>query len=272
MNRSAEELQLAVVDLGREQAWNHAIELPYGVWTASPRQTSFGKNLVKWAWIKPTIEQLDLRGKRVLDIGCNEGFFSLRLSAAGAREVVACDISEHRLRKARFVIEALGVTNVRLELLDVYSPAFQALGRFDFVLCLGFLHRIADLVRFSQVVAAMGEATLFEWKAHRYGNPLSPLALYDGRLSVPDDPHSKAYFRPSIGCVMGILKDEGMETRIAVDNPTHQRTLLLAAAKGSHMIPDGPFAYRPSRSGLFFRYTRQYLASVRDLILKRDSL
>ena len=80
MDHSAEELQQAVIELGREQDWNHAIELPHGVWTASPQQTSFGKNLVKWAWIKPTIDQLDLTGKRVLDIGCNEGFFSLRLS------------------------------------------------------------------------------------------------------------------------------------------------------------------------------------------------
>jgi len=42
----------------------------------------------KWDRLKP---QLDLRGQRILDIGCGNGYFGLRMLAAGAQLVVGID-------------------------------------------------------------------------------------------------------------------------------------------------------------------------------------
>jgi hypothetical protein len=160
---------------------------------------------------------------------------------------------------------------VRLEQMDVYDPAFQALGDFDFALCLGFLHRIRDLYRFIEVVSGAASSILFEWKAHQSGDPLRPITLYDGRLSLPYDPHSKAYFRPSIGCLAAMLKEHGLGCQSAVDSPVHQRALLFAAAPDGLRLRGRTVTYRRNRRALFYRYTRDYVASLRDLLLNRTS-
>ena len=67
------------------------------------KQSSHGKNLVKWERIKPLIDEIGLEGKRVLDIGCNEGYFSIQMHKAGAKSGLGFDISDLRLKKARFV-------------------------------------------------------------------------------------------------------------------------------------------------------------------------
>src|SRR4051812_45956312 len=44
----------------------------------------------------------DLRGKSVLDIGCNAGFFSIEMKRRGAERVVGIDFDERYLAQARF--------------------------------------------------------------------------------------------------------------------------------------------------------------------------
>ena len=269
MSYSKEELERLVKELGNEQAWNHAIELPHGVWTTSREQTSHGKNLVKWERIRRYIEQIDLNGKRGLDVGCNEGFFSVQMSKAGAREVVACDISGPRIRKARFVLEALGISNVRLERLDIYNSKFRDLGRFDLALCLGFLHRVPNLYGVIETLVSMADMTLFEWKAYPYGSRSRPLLMYDGRLSIPDDPHSKAYFRPSIGCVVAMLEDQGFSHHFVVDDSHQHRAILISANMDHPLFDRQELIANRSRLALLYRYSRLYAANVRDLLRGR---
>ncbi len=54
----------------------------------------------------------DVRGKRVLDIACGEGYFTRLLRRAGAAEVIGCDISERMIELARKQEDAapLGIT------------------------------------------------------------------------------------------------------------------------------------------------------------------
>ena len=51
----------------------------------------------------------DLRGKTVLDIGCNAGFYSLEMKRRGAERVVAIDSDAGYLAQARFAAEVCGV-------------------------------------------------------------------------------------------------------------------------------------------------------------------
>ena len=90
-----EEITRIVEDLAGEQPWNHRIELPYGLRTTTGEQVSHGKNLVKWSRIKKYVEMIGVEGMRVLDVGCNEGFFSLKLEKLGVKEVVGLDADEH---------------------------------------------------------------------------------------------------------------------------------------------------------------------------------
>jgi len=99
IRRTKKDIEEKISVLGNEQAWNHNISLPYGLETSPRKQSSHGKNLVKWERIKPILDMLELSGKRVLDIGCNEGFFSTKISAV-ASYVLGADIDELRIKKS----------------------------------------------------------------------------------------------------------------------------------------------------------------------------
>ncbi|MGH9939949.1 MAG: class I SAM-dependent methyltransferase [Blastocatellia bacterium] len=80
----------------------------------------------------------DLTGKRVLDIGCWDGFFSFEAERRGA-EVVAVDC----WRPEKF-FEAHSILNSRVEFreMSVYEITREKLGRFDIVFFLGVIYHL----------------------------------------------------------------------------------------------------------------------------------
>jgi tRNA (mo5U34)-methyltransferase len=93
----------------------------------------------------------DLRGRTVLDIGCNGGFYSIEMKRRGAARVLGVDIDEAYLRQARFAAAVIGVEIEFLQL-SVYDVAALE-ERFDIVLFLGVLYHLRhpllalDLIR-----------------------------------------------------------------------------------------------------------------------------
>ncbi|CAN8095709.1 unnamed protein product [Discula destructiva] len=64
-----------------------------------PRAIRGEKGASEWPELQSMLPS-DLRGRRVLDLACGEGWFSRWCIARGAREVDACDLSVNMLRKA----------------------------------------------------------------------------------------------------------------------------------------------------------------------------
>lgn len=82
----------------------------------------------------------DVRGKTVLDIGCNAGFYAFELKRRGAARVVGIDRDPRYLAQARLAARVLGL-DVELRELDVYRVA--ELGeRFDLVVFMGVLYHL----------------------------------------------------------------------------------------------------------------------------------
>lgn len=82
----------------------------------------------------------DLRGKTVLDIGCNAGFYSLEMKRRGADRVLGIDSDEVYLEQARFAARVTGA-DIELRKMDVYDVA--ELGeRFDVVIFMGVLYHL----------------------------------------------------------------------------------------------------------------------------------
>lgn len=80
----------------------------------------------------------DLRGKRVLDIGCWDGFYSFESERRGAEVVsVDCWRPENFFRAH----EALG-SRIKFHELSVYEVSRDLLGTFDIVLFLGVLYHL----------------------------------------------------------------------------------------------------------------------------------
>ena len=80
----------------------------------------------------------DLTGKRVLDIGAWDGWFSFEMERRGA-EVVAVDCVESQ--KFREIHRILG-SKIDYRILDVYELTPERLGYFDIVLFLGVLYHL----------------------------------------------------------------------------------------------------------------------------------
>lgn len=133
-NLSREMIEQRVRDLG---PWFHNIELA-GVQTAPDHFLPDypGKKWRRFAHALPD----DLRGRSVLDIGCNAGFFSVQMKLRGAQRVLAIDTNDHFLQQGRFVAEVMG-TPIEFRNLSVYDVA--SLGeRFDIVLFMGVLYHL----------------------------------------------------------------------------------------------------------------------------------
>jgi tRNA (mo5U34)-methyltransferase len=105
---------------------------------------------IKWKRFKSAIAD-KVRGRSVLDIGCNAGFYSIEMKRLGAKEVVGIDFDDRYLAQARLAAKTLG-EDIQFESLSVYDVA--GLGRqFDIVLFMGVLYHLRhpllalDLIR-----------------------------------------------------------------------------------------------------------------------------
>lgn len=86
----------------------------------------------------------DLKGLRVLDLGCGFGYFAQWAAAQGALEVVGMDLSENMLAVARQNCTGLPV---RFERADLETSEFGT-GEFDLVFSSLAVHYIADFDSF----------------------------------------------------------------------------------------------------------------------------
>jgi tRNA (mo5U34)-methyltransferase len=246
----------------REMApWFHNLHLPEGRQTA-PDHPLGDFPACKWAQLAAALPR-DLRGWRVLDIGCNAGFYSLALAGRGAR-VLAIDIDEHYLRQAAWARERFGFGEQQIELrrLGVYELG-KLKARFDLVLFLGVLYHLRhpqlalDLVaeRVGRLLALQtltmpGESELEvpddlpidEREAMREeGWP--KLALIEHRLA--GDPTN--WWAPNAAAVAAMLRIAGLEP---ISRPGHELWLARPAAAAARRGPRPPL---PSRgdSGSF---------------------
>ena len=128
--------------------WFHNIDLG-GVVTA-PGHFLGDYPAVKWRRFGHALPT-DLRGRTVLDIGCNGGFYSIEMKRRGAARVLGVDIDEAYLRQARFAAQ-ISDLDIEFAQLSVYDVAALE-ERFDLVLFLGVLYHLRhpllalDLIR-----------------------------------------------------------------------------------------------------------------------------
>ena len=100
---TAEQIQQRVTSLGE---WFHNLDLG-GVKTA-PNHFLGDYPAIKWRTFAHAIPQ-DLRGKSVLDIGCNAGFYSMEMKRRGADRVLGIDFDAGYLEQARVAADVNGL-------------------------------------------------------------------------------------------------------------------------------------------------------------------
>src|SRR5579872_3099824 len=80
---------------------------------------------------------------RCLDIGCHEGYYAVAMARKGMREVRGIDVRAASLTKARFVADALGLTNLAYNQCNVEDLGTE---RYDLCLFLGVLYHLENPV------------------------------------------------------------------------------------------------------------------------------
>jgi tRNA (mo5U34)-methyltransferase len=122
--------------------WFHNLHLPGGVETAPDHFLGGDFPRFKWLQIADWLPA-DLSGWRVLDVGCNAGFYSFELARRGA-SVLAIDVDPRYLTQARWAAMQLDLDlqeRVEFRQLGVYDLA-RSIERFHLVWFLGVFYHL----------------------------------------------------------------------------------------------------------------------------------
>jgi tRNA (mo5U34)-methyltransferase len=239
--------------------WFHNLDL-HGVRTA-PAHFLGDYPTVHWRTFENAVPT-DLRGRSVLDIGCNAGFFAIKMKQRGAAHVVGIDSDARYLAQARFAAQVMEV-DIEFRQLTVYEvPRLRA--RFDLVLFMGVLyhlrhpllaldllheHVVGDLLLFQSMLRGVARV---DPVASDY--PFAESAVFD-RPDYPKlffverkyagDPTN--WWIPNRACAEAMLRSAGFEV---VQHPAPEvflcRTVPLASP---HDDPALHVELSPARTG-----------------------
>ena len=126
------EVERLIAEHGR---WWHEIELAPGIVTPGDDSNRMKLPILDALGLPP-----DLRGKRALDIGCSDGYFSFELEKRGA-DVVAIDFVPETYTGFATARKILG-SRIDYRMDNVYNLTPDDYGRFDVVLFLGVLYHL----------------------------------------------------------------------------------------------------------------------------------
>ena len=149
-------LDMSLADLGAAveqlRPWTVAYSFADGI-DAIPdalvAQVNARRNLYRRDLICKSVATLlgsDAAQARVLDIGCQGGFFSMDLAERGVGHVQGIDLRPNNIAQARFLAEHFGVDNVEFAVCDV--DKLGTAEQWDVVLNLGVLYHVVNPLQF----------------------------------------------------------------------------------------------------------------------------
>jgi tRNA (mo5U34)-methyltransferase len=246
-----DEIQRRVRELG---PWFHNLDL-HGVRTA-PDHFLGDYPALKWRCFSDSVPA-DLRGKSVLDIGCNAGFYAIEMKRRGADRVVGIDTDEDFLAQARFAAEVSGA-EIELRQLSVYDVGLLG-EKFDLVLFMGILYHLRHPLLALDLIHEHVAADLLVFQSMQRGSeavePLendysfSETGIFDRpgfpRLSFIEEKYSSDetnWWVPNRACSEAMLRSAGFEI---ISHP--EAEVFLCRRREVADGPDGPRVVYPAR-------------------------
>ena len=241
---NTDQIRRRVAELGQ---WFHNLDLA-GVKTA-PDHFLGDYPAVKWERFSKALPQ-NLSGKTVLDVGCNGGFYSIKMKQRGASRVVGIDTDEKYLEQARFAAEVSRV-DIEFHNLSVYRVA-ELQERFDLVLFMGVLyhlrhpllalellheHVVADLLVAQSLLRGSSESAdlppdFHFWEEETFENRNFP-RMYFIENRFANDPTN--WWIPNRACFEAMLRSAGFEI---LDHPEEEVFICRRTE------PAGPYDYK----------------------------
>jgi SAM-dependent methyltransferase len=235
--------------------WHYRFEFEGGIATPTPDPNFANRHEQRRRYFFDPLVQLfggTLSGRRVLDLGCNAGMFSLLALEAGADFVLGIDGRELYIEQARLVFEAKGVdpSRYRFELANVFE--WEPDGVFEIVLCLGLLDHTAKPVELFELMSHAGaHALVVDTEISRARSSVFEVSsLYDPQAVID---HSLVLI-PSRQAVLELAHEFGYESVALAQNITDyagmadyrdQRRLAFLCSK-SHTLRGRVAESKPS--------------------------
>src|SRR5215471_10436615 len=216
-----------------ETGWWHSFELPDGRVLSGVNSLESLRNRIAQFPIPA-----DLTGKRVLDIGAWDGWFSFEMERRGA-EVVALDCWDNpRFREMHMIYDSR-VEYVQMDVMEI-SP--QTIGRFDLVLFLGVLyhlkHPLLALEKVCSVTTEMAAVDSFVLRNEFDPNAQPVLEFYE---TDEMEGQTDNWVAPNLACLMAMCRTAGF-ARVEFRNVLPYSACVACFRHWGPPNPDGPRA------------------------------
>lgn len=139
--------------------WNYRFDFDNGVSTPVTAKSTINRTEQRRGYFFDALLEVtggSLRGRRVLDLGCNSGMWSLSAIDADADFVLGIDGLAMPIEQANLVFETKGVdpARYRFEHADVFERELDE--QFDVVLCLDLMDQVSKPVELFEIIAGVG--------------------------------------------------------------------------------------------------------------------
>jgi predicted RNA methylase len=196
------DIQKQISDLS---PWNHLYEFD-GIKTRKDIDSP-GCNIRKWKRLEDVFNKCSIKNKSVIDVGCSDGYFSIKMKEFGAEKVLGIDPDEKRIKNANFAKDFFDLDRVEFLPVDIYDLFYDQV-KYDVSVALGFLHRIPDIYKALETLCRISDTVVLEYKTLRDERPV---CLWGGG-QVKHNKLNQLYFIPSISFVKGVMSDFGFQS------------------------------------------------------------
>jgi tRNA (mo5U34)-methyltransferase len=240
-----------------EVGWYHSIELPDGNVIQGLMPPEYLHYRMQLMPIPP-----DLSGKRVLDIGAWDGWFTFESERRGATVTALDCIEVENFLKARDLMKS----RADYQIMDVMEMSPQRLGYFDIVLCLGVLYHLKHpLAALEKVCELTRDLAIVESFVVSDQSPVIPTMEFYETMELGDQLDN--WVGPTVECLQALCRTAGF-ARVEVLEAAGDRACIACWRKWSEFTPVSPApelvtARHAWNSGINFQTSRdEYVAAV----------
>ncbi|MCP5050160.1 MAG: methyltransferase domain-containing protein [bacterium] len=196
--------------------WRHPFEVEPGVWVTLFRDWFKEWHLWRVDTLMPTIETIaahvlpgGIKGAKVLDTGCWDGFYGFEFLKRGAGHLKGVDLREEAIRRANLVKDYYGYKNCDFEVKNVQDIDRRS-EQFDITLMYGILYHLSAPI---DVIKRLGDMTRSMLLLSTYASP-GPEPVLTLKRENPDKDSTgfqELITTPSQGALIEMLNFAGFD-------------------------------------------------------------
>lgn len=186
--------------------WFQNVPMPYDMYTI---RRGHGNPSTQYDCLKKILPSF--KNKSVLDIGCNGGYFELKLKQElEAGHVEAIDYYDKHLKQTQLVIDAYQLKECEVYKANIETREGIKQDKYDIVLFLGVLYHVENMIKTLQNVFDLAnEYVLIETDIEGTPEEKQSFAVF---MNYPfENGHYAGMFRPTITCVRKMIEYCGGE-------------------------------------------------------------